>query len=110
MPPVGRLDTFPLRRAKELVGDQGIIAPWIQGVFNEVSFWYRRLDDLIMDAVLQPDFYHDLMTFCLGRVFRLVEQYIAADVDVLSAGETSPMASWSGGSSLLSTSRPMSAN
>ena len=68
------------------MGDQGIIAPWIQGVFNEVSFWFRKLDDLIMDALLQPDFYQDLMTFCLDRVLRLVEQYIAADVDVLSAG------------------------
>jgi uroporphyrinogen decarboxylase len=86
MPPVGRLDTSPLCRAKKLVGDTGIIAPWIQGVFNEVSFWYRKLDDLIMDALLQPDFYQDLMTFCLDRVLRLVEQYIAADVDVLSAG------------------------
>lgn len=86
MPPVGRLDTSAIRHAKELVGDKGIIAPWIQGAFNEVGFWYRRLDDLILDAVLQPDFYHDLVTFCLERALGLVEQLIAADVDVLSAG------------------------
>jgi len=86
MPPVGRLDTFPIRRAQELVGDKGIIAPWIQGVFNEVSLGYRRLDDLILDAVLQPGFYHDLVTFCLERALCLVEQYLAAGVEVLSAG------------------------
>ncbi len=110
MPPVGRLDTSPLLRAKKLVGDQGIIAPWIQGVFNEASFWYRRLDDLIMDAMLQPHFYCDLMTFCQDRMLRLVEQYIAADVDVLSAGGNIANGIWSGRNSLHSTSRPTSAS
>ncbi len=86
MPPVGRLDTAGLLRAKELIGDEGIIAPWIQGAFNEVSFWYRRLEDLVLDAVLRPDFYHGLMSFCLQRVLSLIEQYLTADVDVLSAG------------------------
>lgn len=86
MPPVGHLETSGLQRAKRLVADEGIIAPWIQGAFNEVSFWYRRLDDLVLDAVLTPEFYHGLMTFCLQRTLNLIEQYIAADVDVLSAG------------------------
>jgi len=86
MPPVGRLDTSAIRRAKERVGDEGVIAPWIQGAFNEASFWYRRLDDLILDAIVRPNFYHDLMTFCLERVLSLIEQYVAAGVEVLSAG------------------------
>ncbi len=86
MPPVARLDTSGIRRAKKLLGDEGIIAPWIQGAFNEVSFWYRRLDDLVLDALLRPDFYHDLMSFCLQRSLKLIEQYVAAEVDVLSAG------------------------
>jgi hypothetical protein len=86
MPPVGRLDTSPIRRAKELVGNEGIIAPWIQGVFNEASFCYRKLDDLILDAVLRPDFYHDLMTFCLQRVSPLIEQYASVGAEVLSMG------------------------
>lgn len=37
MPPVGRLDTTSIQRAKELVGDKGVIAPWIQGLFNEAA-------------------------------------------------------------------------
>ena len=86
MPPVGRLDTSSILHAKERVGEDGVIAPWIQGVFNEASFWYRRLDDLILDALLRPGFYHALMAFCLRRVLRLVEQFLGAGVDVLSAG------------------------
>lgn len=86
MPPVGRIDMSKVRRAKQLVGNKGIIAPWIQGAFNEASFWYRRPDDLLLDATLRPDFYHEVMTFCLCRLLAIVEQYIAAGVEVLGAG------------------------
>jgi len=86
MPPVGWLETSGLQRARGLVASDGIIAPWIQGAFNEVSFWYRRLDNLVLDAVLNQDFYHGLMAFCLQRALNLIDQYIAADVEALSAG------------------------
>ena len=86
LPAVGRMDMSKVRRARQAVGDEGIIAPWIQGAFNEASFWYRKLDDLLLDAALRPDFYHEVMIFCLHRLFAIVEQYIAAGVDVLSTG------------------------
>jgi hypothetical protein len=84
MPPVGRVDMAGVRRARQLVGDAGVIAPWIQGVFNEASTWYCKLDDLLLDAVLRPKFFHRVMTFCLCRLMAIVEQYIAAGADVLS--------------------------
>jgi hypothetical protein len=56
--PFGHL---PYALCQELVGDKGIVAPLIQGVFNEVNLGYRRLDELIPVAVLQPGFYHDLV-------------------------------------------------
>ena len=86
MPPVGRMDMSKVCHAKQVVGNEGIIAPWIQGAFNEASFWYRKLDDLLLDAVLRPDFYHEVMSFCLRRLFAIVEQYLAAGVDVVSTG------------------------
>lgn len=86
MPPVGRLNASSILRAKEHVGEEGVVAPWIQGAFNEASFWYRKLDDLILDAAIRPSFYHDLMTFCLRRLLTFVEQHLKAGVEVLSAG------------------------
>ena len=36
-PPVPALDFSDLRRAKEIIGDQGITAPWVSGVFNTLA-------------------------------------------------------------------------
>jgi uroporphyrinogen decarboxylase len=85
-PPAPPVDVSDIKRAKEAVGDAGVVAPWIQGAFNLVAYYYRRLDDLLVDAILRPDFYHRLMCHCLGRYKEYVGQLIEAGVDVLSYG------------------------
>ncbi len=86
MPPVGVADTSDIRRAKELVGDRGVVAPWIQGAFNLVSLYYRKPDEFLMDALLRPEFYHELMEFFLSRYLEFVVQMIDAGADVLGIG------------------------
>lgn len=66
-PPAASADVSDIRRAKEAVGDDGVVAPWIQGAFNLVAFYYRKVDDLLMDALLRPSFYVRLLTYCLGH-------------------------------------------
>lgn len=85
-PPAGPVDVSDIRRAKEAVGDGGIVAPWIQGAFNLVACYYRRADDLLMDAMLNPEFYDRLMRHCLDRYKVFVGELIDAGVDVLSYG------------------------
>ncbi|MHB1001330.1 MAG: uroporphyrinogen decarboxylase family protein [Armatimonadota bacterium] len=88
-PPVSVIDTAPIVRAKNVVGEKGLIAPWVQGAFNYISIFYRRLDDLVMDAMLSPDFYHRMMEYFLHRNMAVVSQYIDAGADILSyAGNT----------------------
>jgi uroporphyrinogen decarboxylase len=86
IPPVGPADTSDIRRAKELVGDKGVVAPWIQGAFNLVSLYYRKPDELMVDALVRPAFYHELMEFFLSRFFEYVIQMIEAGADVLGIG------------------------
>ena len=85
-PPVSRVDVTDIRRAKAAVGDRGVVAPWIQGAFNLLAIYYRKVDDLLMDALLDPGFYHAMMRHFLERYKTFVEQLIDAGVDVLSAG------------------------
>jgi len=66
------------------VGDDGIVAPWIHGAFNVVAYYYRRLDDLLTDALTNPKFYHRLMTYALERYLVHVQALIDARPDVLS--------------------------
>lgn len=86
MPPVGAVDVSAIRKTKRAVGGDGILAPWMQGAFNEAAIHYRRVDDLLMDALEQPVFYTALMQFALDRLKAFASQCVAAGADVLSAG------------------------
>ncbi len=70
-PPAAPTDTAIVARAKRAVGDEGLVAPWIQGAFNLVAFYYRRLDDLMLEHFQ-------------ARYRRFVDDLIAAGADVLS--------------------------
>lgn len=85
-PPHGQADVSALGRARAACGDDGVTAPWIQGAFNLVAFYYRRLDDLVLDARLNPAFYHRMMEHFLARYQPFVQQLIDAGADVLSYG------------------------
>ena len=53
-PPVGEVDCTDIRVRGEVVDDEGIIAPWIQGAFNLAALYYRKVDDLLVDALRGP--------------------------------------------------------
>ncbi len=82
-PPAEPAIVSDILRAREAVGEDGVVAPWIQGAFNLAAFYYRKVDDLLVDAVLRPAFYDRLMSYCLNRYLPWVQQIIDAGVDVL---------------------------
>ncbi|HHW49651.1 MAG TPA: hypothetical protein GXX14_13695 [Clostridiaceae bacterium] len=82
-PPVPALKFPELERAKKIIGDSGITAPWISGVFNYVAD-YRKLDDLLMDAVLEPELYKEMMEYFLQRIKAHIRYVLKEGVDVLS--------------------------
>lgn len=85
-PSVKELDLSPIIRAKQATGDDGVVAPWIQGAFNFPAIHFRQLDDLVMDAMINPDFFARMMEYCLERNMAIISQMIAAGVDILSYG------------------------
>jgi uroporphyrinogen decarboxylase len=84
MPPVGRIETEPIRKARDMLGDRGVTAPWIQGAFNHVAYYFRSVDDLILDAMLNPTFYSRMMEFFLERNMQTAAQLVEAGSDLLS--------------------------
>jgi uroporphyrinogen-III decarboxylase len=85
-PAVEKVDVSDIKRAKEAVADGGVVAPWIQGAFNLVAFYYRKLDDLLMDSMLKPEFFENMMSYFVGRYKAFIRQLIEAGADVLSYG------------------------
>ena len=85
-PPAEPVDGSGIGRAKATVGENGIVAPWIQGAFNLVAYYYRRVDDLLIDAMLNPDLYNRMMRHFLARYKVFVGEVIDAGADVISYG------------------------
>lgn len=76
-------DFGDLRRAKAAVGEDGVTAPWISGVFNYMAR-LRSLEELITDPYMEPDFYEMLAEFSLERLKKAMEPVAGEGVDFVS--------------------------
>lgn len=82
-PPLPRLSFPELVRAKHLIGDLGITAPWVSGAFNYMSD-HRDVQSLLVDAMISPEFYRAMAEYFTDRVLRHLSQLLDEGVDVLS--------------------------
>ncbi len=81
-PPVRTFNCSHITKAKELLGDKGIVAPWAQGAFNSSSF-YRSVNQLIMDPYLDQGFYEKMLEYFAQRMFLVCKQLTDAGADML---------------------------
>ncbi|MBT3276285.1 MAG: hypothetical protein HN368_24265 [Spirochaetales bacterium] len=84
-PPMRTFNCEHISRARDILGDRGIIAPWAQGAFNSSSF-FRALDQLIMDPYTDMGFYKRMMDYFSERMFVLIKQLADAGADLICAG------------------------
>lgn len=84
-PPLPECECRRIKQARKLLGDKGLAAPWAQGAFNSVSF-YRKLDDLILDPYINPDFYKKMMAYFSGRMLEVIGQFAKAGADIICCG------------------------
>lgn len=86
----------PVRKAKELVGNKGILCPWVQGVFNFVGVYYRKYENLLMDPYLDEGFYRNLMEHGLEQNWSYLKILLENGVDAfaysgnLAGGQAGP--------------------
>jgi hypothetical protein len=84
-PPVPRIDVSPIARARALVGDEGIVAPWAQGAFNEIAYLVRG-HGVLLDPLDDEGFYRALISHFLARNLQKLGQFVAAGADFISLG------------------------
>lgn len=82
-PPVQAIDTSEITRARQLVGDNGIIAPWADGSFNQVAYPVRGTA-ILLDPLDDEGFYHAMMSHFLARGREILRQYVAAGAEFVS--------------------------
>lgn len=84
LPRACEIEASSIGVARRTLGDKGITAPWAQGAFNFVTYYYRSLEQVVTDALINPGFYHRMMEYFLERNARVCAQYIDAGADVIS--------------------------
>ena len=76
-------DLTPLKTAKELIAESGILAPWCWGIFNYLSE-LRSLDNLLTDPYLEPEFYEELADYALDRLKAALKPVLEEGLDMVS--------------------------
>jgi len=85
-PPVPDFDTEVIRKAQKTVGNKGITAPWVQGVFNYLGVYLIGVENLIVAAMANKPFYKKLMDYSLKRNLTHIMRITKAKPDALSYG------------------------
>lgn len=84
-PPVPTYDCSVIKQARELLGDDGIAAPWAQGAFNMMSF-YRKIDDLLTDPFYNPELFGEMSVYFPARLRQCIAQMVKAGADLICCG------------------------
>ncbi len=82
-PPTPAYGFGPIERIQDRLGDRGIVLPRVpSSVFNS-AFGLRKLEELLTDPILLPDFYRDLMELCTEDVIEVGRKVAEAGGDVM---------------------------
>jgi uroporphyrinogen decarboxylase len=82
-PPIPAHDFSNIVKVAKRLGERGIVLPRVpSSVFNS-AYGLRRLEDLFVDPIVNPDFYKELMEFCTVDVVHVGEQIAKAGGDVV---------------------------
>jgi uroporphyrinogen-III decarboxylase len=75
-----------VQNTRDYLGDDGIISLWAPGgAFNHASRLVN-IEELYMLYLVDPEFYQELMRFCIERTHPWLEVMLSTDIDVLNIG------------------------
>ncbi|MHC4238246.1 MAG: uroporphyrinogen decarboxylase family protein [Planctomycetota bacterium] len=82
-PQIPAYDFSHIKRIQDRLGDRGIVLPRVpSSVFNS-AYGLRKLEDLLMDPLVNPDLYRPLMEFCTNDVTQVGKAIARAGGDVM---------------------------
>ncbi len=81
-PPGDDMDCSLIRRARQAVGDKGLVDANTLGAFATAS-GFRKLDNLYVDPVEDEGFYREMMEFFVERTIRRDRKMVEAGADII---------------------------
>jgi hypothetical protein len=81
-PPLDNIDCSLIARAREAVGDKGLVNANTGGVINVMNA-YRKLDQIFMDPFMDEGFYREMCEYLLEWIIRQDKKMVEAGGEVL---------------------------
>lgn len=79
------VDYSTVTRSRQTVGDKGLACPIINGAFNALST-FRKLDDVLMDPLVDEGLYKEMIGFFAGWVADRATLMVQAGADAVEIG------------------------
>jgi len=81
-PPPEMMDCRLIRRAKEAVGDRGLVSTCAGGVFNQLA-QFRSLEHVLMDPLVDEGFYREMMDWATDALARRLRKIMEVGPEVI---------------------------
>jgi uroporphyrinogen decarboxylase len=85
VPPAEFMDADLVRRARQAVGDKGLVNVGTHGAFNTIA-QFRKLENVMMDPILDEPFYREMSTFLINWQMAAIRKLIQAGSDCIEFG------------------------
>ncbi|MHB8276538.1 MAG: uroporphyrinogen decarboxylase family protein [Candidatus Humimicrobiaceae bacterium] len=82
-PHVSNIDSENLKKTRQIIGEDGVVAPWVNGAVGMMRN-YRSFQDMLVDALVNEHFYRSYMEYFTERCFEINLQVSEAGADILS--------------------------
>jgi uroporphyrinogen decarboxylase len=81
-PPADYMDCRLIRRAREAVGDKGLVTSGMHGAFNTLGM-FRSLENILTDPITDPDFYREMIEFFIPILIKRAKKFVENGADVV---------------------------
>lgn len=76
-------DFSHIGRIQKRLGERGLVLPRVPSSVYNSAYGLRKLEDLLVDPLMNPSFYNELMEFCTSDVIEVGKQIVKAGGDVM---------------------------
>ncbi len=81
-PPADRMDCSLITRARQAVGEKGLVTANTHGSFNILGL-FRKLEDILVDPITDPVFFQEMVDYFLPQLIHRARKMVESGADVV---------------------------
>jgi uroporphyrinogen-III decarboxylase len=81
-PPADRMDCQLITRARQAVGDKGLVTANTHGSFNILGL-FRKLEDILVDPLTDPGFFQEMVDYFIPQLIQRARKMVESGADVI---------------------------